>query len=89
MRGIGWTATVMILSALATTSTAKLQQLDLGHQMPPGFVVAPSPMFATYRPPAYQPPPVYQPAPSYQPSTPQLLPSYGGGLAGSTFRPRH
>ena len=78
---------LFVLSCPIPFVPAQAQQLDLGHQMAPGYVAAPSPTFRGYEP-SYQRAPAYQPAPSYQSSAPRYLPSYGGGVAGSTFNPR-
>ena len=78
------------LGALLTLPalTATRAQLNPAHQMIPGFVVVPSPVFPSYSsPPAYSPP-SYAPEPPYPAGVPRYLPP-GGGMAGSTFDPAY
>jgi hypothetical protein len=85
MHRFGQVAVVAAVAFLAGLLPTQAQQLDLGHQMVPGYIVAPSPIFPNAQP-YYAPPP---PPPVYQPSVPQYLPTYGGGMPGSTFNPRY
>jgi hypothetical protein len=93
---IGRTATFATLVWLVFLASAQAQQLGLGQQTMPGYYSGASPTFPGYQQApviggvsqAPNPPPSYQPPPVYQPQTPQYLPTYGGGMAGSTFQPR-
>jgi hypothetical protein len=96
MGSIGRTATIATLAGLISFASAHAQPLGLGQQTLPGYYAGSSPTFPGYQPApviggvsqAPDPPPSYQPPPMYQPQTPQYLPSYNGGMAGSSFRPR-